>query len=117
MLRKSDFDPSNPPAIELSDATIPSQYALQQNYPNPFNPSTTIEFGVPENHRGPVTLRIYNMLGQLVRELEDAEIRPGVYRKMWNGQDEQGRQVSSGVYIYQMRAGDFTASRKLVMMK
>lgn len=116
-VRESEFDPNNPPAIEVSEAAIPSDYALQQNYPNPFNPTTTIEFSIPQSHRGVVTLRIYNMLGQLVRELENAEIAPGVYRKTWNGLDEQGRRVASGVFIYQMRAGQFTASRKLVMMK
>lgn len=116
-LREQDFDAHNAPAIAIEYSALPEDYAIEQNYPNPFNPSTTIEFSIPESHQGAVTLRIYNMLGQLVRELENAELTPGVYRKIWDGTDEQGMRSASGIYIYRMQAGQFAASKKLIMMK
>jgi hypothetical protein len=116
-LREANYNPNNTPVIEEASQALPAQFALKQNYPNPFNPATTIEFSIPENHRGAVSLRIYNMLGEVVRELVAGELAPGNYRQVWDGLDNSGRRLASGLYIYQLRAGSFSASRKLLLMK
>jgi glycosidase len=88
---------------------------LEQNYPNPFNPSTTISFGLPgESH---VTLSIYDIRGKRVKTVRN-EIVPGGNREaMWDGRDEQGEGVSSGIYFYRLTAGDRTLTRKMVLLK
>jgi flagellar hook assembly protein FlgD/DNA-binding beta-propeller fold protein YncE len=116
-LREANYDPNHPPAFETVAEEIPRQFALQQNYPNPFNPSTTIHFSVPENYRGQVSLRVYDMLGKVVRELVAGELAPGNYRQVWDGFDQSGRRLASGLYMYQLRAGNFSATRKLLLMK
>jgi hypothetical protein len=89
---------------------LPTKYTLYQNYPNPFNPTTEIRFDVPEAAR--VELRVFNTLGQLVTTLVD-ETRPaGAYRVAWDGKD-----VSAGMYIYQLKAGNFTDAKKMVLIK
>ena len=64
-----------------------------------------------------MTLRVYNMLGEMVRELLQRDLPAGSYRDLWDGLDASGRRVASGVFIYQLRAGNFSATKKLVMMK
>jgi len=98
-----------------SDQSPVSSYELAQNYPNPFNPSTTISFALPE--AGEVTLAIYNTNGQLVRTLVSGDFGYGRYEVVWDGKNEHGAQVASGVYLYVIRAGEFMAHRKLVLMK
>lgn len=115
-LREANFDAAHPPQLEES-AAIPQAFTLQQNYPNPFNPSTTITFTLPQDFRGAVTLRVYNMLGEMVRELTQGEFEAGTYREVWDGLDAKGRRLASGVYLYQLRAGSFAATKKLVLMK
>jgi hypothetical protein len=89
---------------------------LSQNYPNPFNPVTTISFTVKE--KAPVSLRIYNVAGQLVRTLVDDTRAPGVVHRFdWDGRNEAGQAVSSGVYFYKLVAKDFTQTRKMVLLK
>jgi len=116
-LREANYNPNHPPALETDAEEIPREFALQQNYPNPFNPATTIAFSVPEHYRGHVSLRIYNMLGAVVRELVAGELAPGNYRQVWDGLDQSGRRLASGLYMYQLRAGNFSATRKLLLMK
>lgn len=99
---------------------VPKEYILFQNYPNPFNPSTSIEFSVPVNSN--VTLIIYNLLGQVVTTIVNKEISGGNYSVIWNGTDKNGFQVSSGVYIYKMKAsgtngGEFQEIRKMILLK
>ena len=116
-LREANYDPNHPPALETAAEEIPREFALQQNYPNPFNPATTIAFSVPENYRGYVSLRVYDMLGKVVRELVAGDLAPGNYRQVWDGLDQSGRRLASGLYMYQLRAGNFSATRKLLLMK
>jgi hypothetical protein len=97
------------------DNTIPGEYALYQNYPNPFNPETTIRFDVPE--AGQVKISIYNITGQLVTELINANFTPGTYNIVWNGTNSLGKQVPSGVYWYRMQGEDWTAARKMVLIR
>jgi hypothetical protein len=100
-----------------AQAELPKAFALSRNVPNPFNPSTTISYTVPENKNIRVTLEVFNMRGMLVCKLVDAERTPGVYSVIWDGTDEKGARVSSGVYFYRLRAGDFVKVRKMVLIK
>jgi hypothetical protein len=96
----------------------PRSYRLYQNYPNPFNPSTTISYDIPDGQeRVDVGLRIYDLRGRLVRKLVDTESLPGRYAVQWDGRSDRGERVSSGVYFYQIIAGDFVSTRKLVVIK
>ncbi len=96
-------------------AAIPSEFELEQNYPNPFNPSTTIAFSLPESNS--VTLRIYNINGQLVRSLVSNTLDAGYHTFNWDGRSDSGTQASSGIYIYRVVAGDFTATRRMILLK
>lgn len=116
-LRESDYDVDNAPEQETISASIPEEYTLGQNYPNPFNPATTIEFGVPEGIVNNVTLRIYNTLGQTVTVLMNGQLPPGRHTIVWNGRDNLNRQVSSGVYFYQLKAGTHSEVKKMILMK
>lgn len=88
---------------------------LEQNVPNPFNPTTTIRYSVADRAR--VSLRIYDVSGRLVRVLADDEKSPGVYTVVWNGVNDSGQIVSSGVYFYRFEAGSYAHTRKLVLLK
>ncbi|MEA2062724.1 MAG: two-component regulator propeller domain-containing protein, partial [Gemmatimonadota bacterium] len=97
---------------------LPRSFSLGQNFPNPFNPSTTISYCIP----GPedqvmVKLEVYNLRGQLVRRLENSLRAPGAYQVDWDGRDERRRAVSSGVYFYRIQAGQFSRTRKMVILK
>lgn len=95
---------------------LPASYSLSQNYPNPFNPFTTIKYQIPEDVH--VAISIYNSLGQLVRTLVNEAQSAGEYEVVWDGTDNNGLRVSSGVYIYLMRAGDtFKQTKKLLLIK
>jgi hypothetical protein len=90
---------------------------LENNYPNPFNPTTTIKYSIRE--RGHVTLKIYNAAGQLVRTLMDEEQAPQAtgFSKVWNGMNDHGQPVASGVYFYQLTAKNFSQTKKMVLLK
>ena len=94
---------------------IPKSFALQQNYPNPFNPSTNIVYELPVGAR--VKLEVFNMLGQKVRTLVQKDQAIGQHQIQWDGKDDSGFKVGSGVYIYRLDAGTFTESRKMLMIK
>ena len=97
--------------------STPMEFALHQNFPNPFNPDTTIKYELAES--ADVTLQIYNVLGQVVRTLVAAESQvPGRYQIRWNGMDDRGVSVSSGVYFFHLSAeGKFQDVRKLMLLK
>ncbi len=99
---------------EVAAVTI-DRFELEQNYPNPFNPSTTIAFTVAE-HRF-VSLKIYNVQGQLIRILINDSYDAGRHTFSWDGLDDRRNRVASGIYIYHISAGDFQQSRKMIMMK
>ncbi|MBM2841600.1 MAG: protein up-regulated by thyroid hormone-putative PQQ-dependent glucose dehydrogenase, partial [Bacteroidetes bacterium] len=90
--------------------TAPGVFRLEQNYPNPYNPITTIRFSVPV--RGQVELKVYTALGEEVSTLVNAEIGPGTYSTEWNAGS-----VASGVYFYRLKAGVFSETRKLLLLK
>lgn len=97
--------------------SLPENFSLQQNYPNPFNPATTIRFNVPVNlgEKTLVTLRIYNVMGQLVRTLANGALAAGSYLAVWNGENEAGVKASSGLYFYELQAGTFKATKRMVL--
>ena len=106
---------------------IPHSYALAQNYPNPFNPSTTIVFEIADvpgrsldgnavaGQR--VNLTVFDVRGRSVRTLVDRDLMPGNYRIQWDGRDDGGQQVTSGIYLYTLRSGERTITRKMVALK
>jgi hypothetical protein len=91
------------------------EFALYQNVPNPFNPSTRISYDLPA--RSPVMLRVYDVDGRLVRKMVDAVQGPGAFSADWNGQNDQGHPVASGVYFYRLDAGPRVETRKMVFLK
>ncbi len=93
----------------------PKSYALHQNYPNPFNPTTTIKYDLKD--AGKVTLKVYNILGQEVRTLVNKNETAGFKSVVWDGKDNAGRMVSSGLYIYRIEAGKFVKSHKMMFLK
>lgn len=109
---------TNPPDNYVAnDDLINSQipFVLAQNYPNPFNPETTISFSV--NTKAEVMLDIYNLKGQKIRTLHKGILAKGNHQVTWNGMDDKGSNVGSGVYIYKMKAGNITQTRKMILMK
>ena len=94
---------------------LPDQYGLNRNAPNPFNPSTLIGYQLPE--AGLVRLAIYNLLGQEVRVLVNETKEAGSFTATWDGTDALGRRVASGVYLYRIHAGEFSASRRMLLLK
>ncbi len=101
-------------------AGLPESFELAQNYPNPFNPSTRIQFRVGSlefAEPAHTTLIIYNILGQKVRMLLDEEKLPGSYNVIWDGKDDSGKDVASGIYFYQLRAKDYTETRKMALLR
>jgi hypothetical protein len=101
--------------VEEAARVIPSAYLLLQNYPNPFNPTTTIEYQItkPAN----VSLVIFNLLGQKIKTLVQKNQPSGVYRVQWDGRDQSGNVIVSGVYLYQLQIGNETLTRKMIMIK
>ncbi len=104
-----------PTDVKPTNGEIPTEFALQQNYPNPFNPTTQINFSLPENQR--VKLEVYDVIGRLVTTIVDKDMEPGNYNVSWEGTDASGAKVTSGIYLYRLQAGSYSAVKKMVMVK
>ncbi len=100
---------------EREDAALPKEFALGQNYPNPFNPETEIRYELPRQSQ--VVLVVFNLVGQKVKTLVNGKIAAGRYTAQWNGRDEAGKSLASGVYIYRLEAGDFVQARRMLLVK
>ncbi|MCH7879908.1 MAG: T9SS type A sorting domain-containing protein [candidate division Zixibacteria bacterium] len=98
----------------IESGLLPKSFDLGQNYPNPFNPVTKIELALPQATQW--TLTVYNMLGQRVRRF-DGEAEAGVLSVIWDGRNDKGRAVASGVYLYQVKAGAFAQTKKMMLLK
>jgi hypothetical protein len=94
---------------------IPNIYQLNQNYPNPFNPSTKIEFHISNQEN--IKIKIFDINGRLIRNILDENRNAGNYSIEWNGKNDAGELVSSGTYFYQLQAGDFVQTKKLIYLK
>jgi hypothetical protein len=93
---------------------LPTEYALSQNFPNPFNPSTSFALSLPE--ASDYSVRIFNITGQQVKSFS-GHLEAGVHTILWDGRNEQGSSVASGVYFYKAEASGFTETRKMMMLK
>ena len=89
--------------------------ALEQNYPNPFNPTTTIKYQI--KNTGHVQIEVFNVKGQKVATLVNREQSAGDYQVVWNGQNDAKKSVPSGVYFYKMKSGDYSVSKKMILLK
>jgi photosystem II stability/assembly factor-like uncharacterized protein len=94
---------------------LPERFSLNQNYPNPFNPDTYIPFDLRQGAN--VKLKVFNILGQEIRTLKDGFMQTGSYAIPWDGKDQRGFSVASGIYIYRLEAGNFIQSRKMILVK
>ena len=100
-------DSDDPPASHI--------YNLSQNSPNPFNPQTEIRFAIPESTS--VSLKIFDTVGKRVITLMDGDVGPGYYSMNWDGSNEEGQVVASGVYYYRLQAGEYSATRAMLLLK
>ena len=109
-------DPGNPTSIkELSTIVSPEGYQLNQNYPNPFNPTTTISYNIPQaNH---VVLKVYDIQGKEITTLVNEQKSSGQHHISWDGKDNNGLNVTSGLYVYKLIAGDVVKSNKMILVK
>jgi hypothetical protein len=101
-------------SVDDSDV-LPEVFALRQNYPNPFNPVTTLSYNLPE--QSTVNIIIYDMLGRMITQLVSAKQEPGYRSVQWDATDMYGKSVSAGIYLYQIQAGEFVQTRKMVLLK
>jgi len=109
-------DVNTPPTnVHQRNNISPTSYSLSQNFPNPFNPTTTIQYQLPKSSH--VTLKIYNVLGQEVRTLIDEVQNQGKKIVVWNGKNNNGQHVSSGVYIYRIHSGEFSKTKKMILLE
>jgi hypothetical protein len=113
---KGFYDKPLPPSgAELGPIALPTSFALGQSYPNPMVGGATFKYALPRDVA--VSLRVYNVSGQLVKTLVSGTEKAGYKQVSWEGRSEQGHRVSAGVYFYRMQAGDFTATKKLVVVR
>ena len=104
-----------PPPVSVEQESAIPTFWLAQNYPNPFNPTTTIAYSVDRNEF--VQLNIVDMLGRLVRAVVAAQQAPGNYQARWDGKNERGESVASGMYLYQLRAGSSAVTKKMMLLR
>ena len=109
------YDILYPFQLSTDELAIPGEFSLHQNYPNPFNPTTTIDYDLPEAQN--IQIMIYDILGRKIRTLLNEYQQIGYKSIHWNAKDDYGRQVSAGMYIYTIQAGEFVQTRKMVLMK
>ena len=104
--------------VELSsinERNLPDDYVFSNVFPNPFNPITTLRYDLPEN--GHVNIIIYDMLGRQVKTLMDQTQDAGYRSVIWNATNDYGKPVSAGIYLYQIQAGEYISTKKMVLLK
>ena len=102
-------------SLGLDKGVIPEKFTLYQNYPNPFNPTTDIKFSLPSTER--VHLVVYDLLGNVVREMVNEELNAGMHTYKWIGENQNGSMVSAGMYFYKIKAGPHTHTKKMILLK
>ena len=117
MLEMMDFRfiPKGDEPEKMQENNMPAAFALSQNYPNPFNPETKIVYQIPEECN--VKFSIYNLQGQVIRELVNESKQPGAYSIQWDGRNNSGLKVVSGVYLYVFKTGKFTETKKMILLR
>ncbi len=106
---------SQGPATGVANSRLPEIFSLSQNYPNPFNPETAINYNLEQS--GQVAVAVYNIQGQLVKTLVSGHQPAGAYRVTWDATDETGGKVSSGLYVYRLKVGNFSRSMKMLLLQ
>lgn len=109
------FSTGNVTSVEPVQQVIPANFELAQNYPNPFNPTTSITYSIPKDNF--VSIKVYDMLGREIATLVNDYKNAGNHTINWNGEDNSGQKVASGTYIYRITAGNFVATKKMVLLK
>ncbi|MBT3756347.1 MAG: T9SS type A sorting domain-containing protein [Candidatus Cloacimonetes bacterium] len=104
-------------STSANDPLAPIEISLHQNYPNPFNPSTTISFDLIEESDSNIELVIYNLKGQKVKQFFNNQLSAGKHSVVWNGKDDEGKSVTSGVYFYKLKTNNFEKTRKMLLIK
>jgi len=104
-----------PLTVTTTAKALPEEFTLNPNYPNPFNPQTNISFALPIDSR--VSLKIYNLSGQLVKTLLDNNLSAGTYTVTWDGTNSSEERVASGIYFYKLTAGNYSQTRKMCLVK
>ncbi len=104
-----------PVSVEAEDPLISDEFIVHQNFPNPFNPETEIRFALTKDSH--VAINVYNTLGQQIGTLIDTQYAAGFHSVRWDGKDGNGRPVSSGIYLYQIQAGEFSQVRKMSLIR
>ena len=111
-------DPASKPTTgveKLRGSVTPVEFMLAQNYPNPFNPETEIGFSLPQGYQ--VNLTVFNLLGESVRRLADSELPAGANSVVWDGRNDSGQAMDSGIYFYQIRAGQFSDLKRMILIR
>lgn len=111
--KSNEIDLEN--SLNKNNPVVPTNWELMQNYPNPFNPTTTLRYGLKEDVQ--VSLKIYNVLGQEVRTLVNEKQSAGFKSVLWDGKNNEGAQVQSGIYIYRIVAGNYVKAKKMMLVK
>lgn len=109
-----------PGIMETQETALPTHLALSQNYPNPFKRYTNISYQLPTSGEKRITncqLKIYDLAGRLIRTLVDKPQAPGIYQVVWDGCNDRGEKVASGVYFYRLKTGDLATTKKLILLK
>ncbi len=106
---------SNSVGVDNRSETFPQGFVLEQNFPNPFNPSTTLRYELPED--GLVNVTIYDMMGRQVSTLVSSHQTAGYKSVIWDATNDYGKPVSAGIYLYQIQAGEFVQTKKMVLLK
>jgi len=106
---------SNSVGVDNRNETFLQGFAIEQNFPNPFNPVTTLRYNLPEN--GHVNITVYDMLGRKVRTILNQQQDPGYKSLIWDATNDYGKPVSAGIYLYQIQAGEYISTKKMVLLK
>ena len=106
---------TTPVSVKEASPNYPAKFELMQSYPNPFNPETEIRFQLPKASH--VVVKIFNTIGEEIRTLLDAEYQAGSHQSRWDGKDKHGHPVASGVYLYQLKAGNFSQVQKMTLQR
>ena len=113
---KFTTNPPYPEQLNIGDEETESRVlTLNQNYPNPFSKQTTIRFNLP--HAGETSLRVYNTSGQVIRTVRDGVLSSGLHTYTWDGLNDAGENVTSGVYFFRLKTGDKTETKKMVLIQ
>jgi PKD repeat protein len=109
------YQQSTPTMVADKNLLVPDKFALAQNYPNPFNPTTTIKFEVPQSCK--IKVAVYNLLGEEIKTLINDSVAPGKYAVVWDGTNNSGTSVASGMYFYMLSSKEFRVIKKMILSK